>query len=149
MEVTGIKDITIETGKDVYTIKSEKNIDIPEWLALFLEEEGIVKIKIYDNKYYRRIILEEKKDKKLSSLDEDFYELAEISLKKTDSEYRKKLAISLKELIDLRTRKLTQLAIQNAEIKLPHRERVLYNRIRDEIKRWFAEVEGMFDGDRL
>lgn len=61
MEVTGIKDITIETGKDVYTIKSEKNIDMPEWLALFLEEEGIVKIKIYDNKYYQRIILEEKK----------------------------------------------------------------------------------------
>jgi len=149
MEVTGIKGITIETGKDIYTIKSEKNIDIPEWLALFLEEEGIVKIKIYDNKYYQRIILEEKKDKKLSSLDEDFYELAEISLKKTDHEYRKKLAISLKELIDLRTRKLMQFAIQNAEIKIPHRERVLYNRIRNEITNWFADVEGIFDGDRV
>jgi len=149
MEVTGIKDITIETGKDAYTIKPEKNIDMPEWLALFLEEEGIVKIKIYDNKYYQRIILEEKKDRKLSSLDEDFYELAEISLKKTDPKHRKKLVISLKELIDLRVRKLTQLAIQNAEIKIPHRERILYNRIKEDIKNWFADVEGMFDGDRV
>ena len=149
MEVTGIKDITIETGKDICTIKPEKNIDIPEWLALFLEEEKIVKIKIYDNKYYQRIILGEKKNKKLSSLDEDFYEISEISLKKTDPEYRKKLAISLKELIDLRTRKLMQFAIQNAEIKIPHKERILYNRIRNEIKNWFADVEGMFDGDRV
>jgi len=149
MEVAGIKDITIETGKDIYTIKSEKNIDIPEWLALFLEEEKIVKIKIYDNKYYQKIILGEKKNKKLSSLDDDFYEISEISLKKTDPKYRKKLAISLKELIDLRTRKLMQFAIQNAEIKIPHRERVLYNRIRNEITNWFADVEGIFDGDRV
>jgi len=149
MEVTGIKDTTIETGKDVYIIKSGKDIDMPEWLALFLEEEGIIKIKIYDNKYYQRILIEEKKNKNLNTLNDDFYEISEITLKKTDLKYRKKLVISLKELIDLRARKLTQLAMQDAEIKIPHRERVLYNRIRDEIKRWFAEVEGMFDGDRL
>jgi hypothetical protein len=149
MDVIGIKDITIETGKDSYKIKSEKDISIPSWLALFLEEEGIVKIKSYDNKYFQILILEEKKDKKLNLLDEDFYELAEITLEKADPQHRKKLAISLKELIDLRMRKLMQLAMQGAEIKIPHREKILYNKIREEIKNWFADTEGMFNGDRV
>jgi len=149
MEVVGIRDLTVETGKETYSIKTGKNIDIPQWLAFFLEEEGVVKVKTYDNKYYQRLIIEERKNKKLASLDKNFYEISMITLKKAAPEQKRKIMVSLRQLIDLRLQKLMQLAIQDAEIEIPHMERILYNRVKEEIRNWFKDMEGIFDGDRL
>jgi DNA replication initiation complex subunit (GINS family) len=118
-------------------------------LALFLEEEGIIEILTHDNKYYQRLIVEERKGKSLKQLPEDFYEVAEVTLKKTDPEYRKKLIVSLRELIELRMEKLMRHALQGTEVAVPHHEKILYNRVRKAIEDWITDLEGMINGDRV
>ncbi len=147
MEVTGLTNTIIETGKKKYTIKSEKSIDLPRWLASFLEKEGIVEIITHDNKYYQRMIQEEKKKRDLHSLDSNFYDVAEMTIKKADTDYKRKLVLSLRELIELRMEKLMKLALQNGEIEAPHHEKILYNRIRKEINDWKKNIEEICNGD--
>ena len=147
MDVIGLTDIIIETGTEKYRIQQENRIDLPDWLALLLDEEGIVKIAVHDNKYYRRTILAEKKESAMSPIEEDFYEIAAVTLKKADPVHRKKLAVSLRELIDLRVQKLMQLALHDAKISVPHREKILYSRVHKEVKNWIIELEEILNGD--
>ncbi|MEA1993554.1 MAG: hypothetical protein U9N35_04060 [Euryarchaeota archaeon] len=149
MDVIGITDTIIETSREKYRIKLEKKVNLPQWLALFLEKEEIVEIMTHDNKYYRGMIQKEKKKKKLNVLDDNFYKVAEITIKKADTKHKKKLIMSLRELIDLRVQKLMKFAMHETDITAPHHEKILYNRTRKEIKNWFTEMEGIFNGDRV
>lgn len=121
---------TIEMDGEEFTLKEGETIEIPKWLAEILDVECIP-LKSTDIK----TILMKERSPKLAEIPENFYEQMEMT---SDRETRK----TFLQLLDVRLEKIAKYAVQDADLdlNLPHREQVLYNKIRELTAAWKKDL---------
>ena len=122
---------TIEMNGEEFTLKEGEVVELPKWLAEFLDVE-CVPLKSSDIKTIQMREIKERSPK-LAELPPNFYDRMEFS---TDRETQK----AFLQLLDVRLEKIANLSCQFVEVNLPHEEQVLYNKMKELVKEWKKDI---------
>lgn len=119
---------TIEMNGEEFTLKEGEPTDLPKWLAKLLDVECVP----FKSSDIKAILIKERAPT-LTELPPNFYDRMEFS---ADRETQK----AFLQLLDIRLEKIAKLSCQFVDLKLPHEEQLLYNKMKELVAQWKKDI---------